>query len=299
MPYLLPNVRSASYENFFNVSPSSLEMEGCYAWCRFISSNLFLIIGDFEVILRNQIHKAFSLYQSDGRDENKDWLIDSATVNHIFDEYQAYRKPNLSTIKRSAAGLIQTLPFLDIKSKSMAIDCVIDFVKKNKKKPSLDDIIAGMNFGFWVQCLYNLTRETDDLTNILSKLFTHDTEVFDLNFLKKHLDTIFKVKNIRNRISHQDSILRTPEANYPHEEFIPRTPAHLINSLLKLLSSIDILVLFLDSQQHTNLKTTPYWNLLKIILDINILETFKKSGGCYTAFLMPVLLNQLNSQCNL
>lgn len=105
---------------------------------------------------------------------------------------------------------------------------------------------------------------------------------------------MYRVKNIRNRISHQDSILRTPESNHPHPEFIPRTPAQLINSLLKLLLSLDNLVL-LDTRQNTNLRNAPYWNLLKTILDTNILESFKKSGGCQTAFLIPVLLNQFNS----
>lgn len=272
-------------------------MEGCYAWCRFISSNLFLIIGDFEVVVRNQIHKSMSNYQSNGTNENSDWLIDTTTIDHIFTEYQKYTKPNLFKIKKSAEKIIKTKPFLDKKCNSMVIDCIIDFVKKNNNKPSLDDIVAGMNFGFWVQCFSSLTvsNNSADLAQILSLLFPNHTGAFDIVFLKAQLDTMYRIKNIRNRISHQDSILRTPESNHPHPEFIPRTPAQLINSLLKLLSSLDNLVLLLDATQNTNLRNAPYWNLLKIILDTNILESFKKSSGCQTAFLIPVLLNQFNS----
>lgn len=297
MAYLLPSVRSASYENFFGVSAGSPQMEGCYAWCRFISSNFFLIIGDLEVIIRNQIHKAMSLYHSNNMNEGTDWLIDTATINHIFAEYKKYRKPDLSKIKYSAQSLIVTNPFLDKKCQSMVLDCVIDFVKKNKKKPSLDDIVAGMNFGFWVQCLYSLTLPPNsiDLDKKLALLFPNNTGNFDIVFLKQQLDTMYRVKNIRNRISHQDSILRTPESNYPHQEFIPQKPSQLINSFKKLLSLIEKLVLNLDSVQCNNLKTAPYWTLLNIILDLNTLESFKKSGGCYTAFLLPVLLNQFNS----
>ena len=297
MAYLLPSVRSASYENFFGVDSSSNEMEGCYAWCRFISSNLFLIIGDFEVIVRNQIHKSMSFYQSNGTSENSDWLIDATTIDHIFIEYQKYSKPNLFKIKQSAERLIKTKPFLDKKCNSMVLDCVIDFIKKNNRKPTLDDIVAGMNFGFWVQFFSSLTgsKNTINLPQILNLLFPNHTGPFDLNFLKAQLDTMYRVKNIRNRISHQDSILRTPESNHPHPEFIPRTPAQLINSLLKLLLSLDNLVLLFDTRQNTNLRNAPYWNLLKTILDTNILESFKKSGGCQTAFLIPVLLNQFNS----
>lgn len=300
MAYLLPSVRSASYENFFGVPASSSQMEGCYAWCRFISSNLFLIIGDLEVIVRNQIHRSMSLYHSNNASEGTDWLIDAATINHIFSEYRKYRKPNLSKIKQSAEYLIKTNPFLDKKCNSMVLDCVIYFIKKNNRKPTLDDIVASLNFGFWVQCLYSLTLPVNsiNLARVLNLLFPYNTGSFDLTFLKQQLDTMYRVKNIRNRISHQDSILRTPESNYPHQEFIPKNPNQLINSLSKLLSLIENLVFCLDSIQGTNLKTAPYWNLLGVILDANTLESFKKSGGCYTAFLLPVLLNQFNSTHN-
>lgn len=300
MAYLLPSVRSASYENFFGVPASSSQMEGCYAWCRFISSNLFLIIGDLEVIVRNQIHQAMSLYHSNNASNSEDWLIDTVTINFIFSEYQKYRKPNLSIIKKSAQHLIKTNPFLDKKCNSMVLDCVIDFIKKNNRKPNLDDIVAGLNFGFWVQCLYSLSLPSNstDLTKILGLLFPYNTGNFDLIFLKKQLDTMYRVKNIRNRISHQDSILRTPESNYPHQEFIPKNSNQLINSLSKLLLLIENLVFSLDSTQSNNLKTAPYWSLLAIILDTNTLESFKQSGGCHTAFLIPVLLNQFNSTHN-
>lgn len=300
MAYLLPSVRSASYENFFGVPASSSQMEGCYAWCRFISSNFFLIIGDLEVVVRNQIHKAMSLSHSNNRSEGTDWLINTATISHIFDEYKKYKKPDLSKIKYSAQKLIKTYPFLDKKCQSMVLDCVIDFVKKNKKEPSLDDIVAGLNFGFWVQCLYSLTLQTNsiNLSAILTLLFPNNTGNFDITFLKQQLDTMYRIKNIRNRISHQDSILHTPESNYPHKEFIPQKPSQLINSLRKLLLLMENLVFHLDTAQYSNLKTTPYWGLLAIILDVNTLESFKKSGGCYTAFLLPVLLNQFNSTHN-
>ncbi len=303
MSYSIPSIRLASYERFFGITQNPIALNGAYSWCRFISSQLFLMIGDFEVMLRSHLHISLSRHCFPHKTADSEyWFIDEHLLNSLLSQYQQLpafpTNTQITALKRTQFSS----PFrLGDSCNSMIMNAILDLFKKNRNRcPSPDDIISNLSFGFWVSFMKDLKHKANTaiLPSLLANIFPNFQGTHDRALLDAQTDTLFRLKNIRNRISHQDSILRTPESKYPQPEFIPRNQQHLIISLRRL---VDLLVKFLaDVSQDfaSDVKNTQYWMLLDTLLERNFLEIFKISGGDPSTHLLPVLLSQFNRKHN-
>lgn len=278
-------------------------MNGAYSWCRLISSQLFLMIGDFEVMLRSHLHVCLSKKYVQLTSNSEYWFIDYEVLSNIYNQYQDLpRKPSKTQLKTLKNSVRFSSPFqLSPDCQSMVINAVLDLLKKNRRHfPLPDDIVANLSFGFWVSLMNGLKHpyHANSLSSVLREIFPNFQGNFNINLLNEQVDTLFRLKNIRNRISHQDSILKTPESKYPKREFIPRTPQHLIISLRRLMELLGLFLVNINPVFLSDVKKTQYWMLLNTLLDINILEVLKISGGDTSSYLLPILLSQFNAKHN-
>lgn len=301
--YSIPSIRFASYESFFNVPNNVSALNGAYSWCRLISSQLFLMIGDFEVMLRSHLHICLSKKYVQPTSHSEYWFIDYAVLSNIYNQYKGLpHKPSKTQIKTLKNSIRFSSPFqLSPDCQSMVINAILDLLKKNRSHfPLPDDIVANLSFGFWVSLMNGLKHpyHTNNLSSVLREIFPSFQGNFDINLLNEQVDTLFRLKNIRNRISHQDSILKTPESKYPQREFIPKKPQHLIVSLKKLMDLLERFLVHINPAFLTEVKKTQYWMLLNTLLDVNILEVLKISGGDTSSYLLPILLSQFNAKHN-
>lgn len=301
--YSIPSIRLASYESFFNVSNNASALSGAYSWCRLISSQLFLMIGDFEVMLRSHLHICLSRQYVQIASNSEYWCIDHQVLSNIYNQYQNLpRKPTKHQLKTLKNSVVFSSPFrLAPDCQNMVINAVLDLLKKNRGHfPLPDDIVANLSFGFWVNLMNGLKHphHATSLGNVLHQIFPNSQGTFDINLLNEQVDTLFRLRNIRNRISHQDSILKTPESKYPQSEFIPRTPQHLITSLKRLMDLVGLFLVNINPDFLCDVKKTQYWMLLNTLLDVNILEVLKISGGDTSSYLLPILLSQFNAKHN-
>ena len=87
--YSIPSIRLASYERFFGITQNPIALNGAYSWCRFISSQLFLMIGDFEVMLRSHLHISLSRHCFPHKTADSEyWFIDEHLLNSLLSQYQ-------------------------------------------------------------------------------------------------------------------------------------------------------------------------------------------------------------------
>ena len=91
MSYSIPSIRLASYERFFGITQNPIALNGAYNWCRFISSQLFLMIGDFEVMLRSHLHICLSRHRFPSTTTDSEyWFIDHTLLISLFNQYQKF-----------------------------------------------------------------------------------------------------------------------------------------------------------------------------------------------------------------
>lgn len=303
MSYSIPLIRLASYESFFGVTNNPTALNGAYSWCRLISSQLFLMIGDFEVMLRSHLHICLSRQYVQITSNSEYWCIDHQLLTSICNQYQNLpHRPTKHQLKTLKNSVVFSSPFqLSPDCQSMVINAVLDLLKKNRNHvPLPDDIVANLSFGFWVNLMNGLKHRhhANNLSTILREIFPNFQGTFDTNLLSEQVDTLFRLRNIRNRISHQDSILKTPESKYPQAEYIPRTPQNLIVSLKRLMDLVGIFLFNVNPSFFTEVQKTQYWLLLNTLLNNNILEVLKISGGDTSSYLLPILLSQFNDRHN-
>ncbi|MEE9452626.1 MAG: hypothetical protein V3V61_07720 [Gammaproteobacteria bacterium] len=164
--------------------PSNEEKEiiGAYHWNLLICQNFYPFIQSIEVTLRNAIHNAVSC-----KFDTSDW----------FD-----------VVVREGV------------SKKMLDQVRKDLKEKGKKNIRTSDIVASLNFGFWVGLIR--LRKFADLSNtsrlwpeLIPKVFPYykreDKE--RQNIAKR----FYEAKLIRNRLFHHEPIWKFKEAHTPDE----------------------------------------------------------------------------------
>nr|AKN35657.1 hypothetical protein [Enterovibrio norvegicus]AKN36417.1 hypothetical protein [Enterovibrio norvegicus]AKN40278.1 hypothetical protein [Vibrio splendidus]AKN40299.1 hypothetical protein [Vibrio splendidus] len=286
----LSQPRADAVENFFLTSSDS-DLLGCYRWCQSTSSAFLSSFNDFEVCLRNALH--FSLSQYYGGNDSFDWMGISGLNANIH----SYPNPwnNLGAL----AGHVSSSA-----SHSMGVGARKDIVKafllaKNKTH---DGVIAELSFGFWESLLKGLCHNSHAnnghatiMHDCLKRAFPHyevNSSIvpavfgpWNVDFRDRLVRLINRIRKVRNRIGHHDSIRQIPEFNEDGVKgFVPREPRHTIVSLNKLRDRVLMICGWIDSGLKTEIKGSDYWHKLSTVLSKDSLGVFRFHGGkgdCY------------------
>ena len=70
----LTQQRLAPVRHFFRTQDDD-DLLGCYAWAQAVSSGLLPILGDFEISLRNALHRSLSHYYSNQQTDSFNWMV--------------------------------------------------------------------------------------------------------------------------------------------------------------------------------------------------------------------------------
>jgi len=267
----LTKPRLTTVENFFRTR-SDAELLGCYAWCQAVGASLLPILGDFEVSLRNALHRGLSQYY--GRVDSFDWMMKT--------------KPNPAKQKNPAA------PDLAWHSMKKATHDEIQKVvgkingRKGANSATIDDIVAKLSFGFWetiVRGMNHNTHPADLKVRVLAVAFTNapdlaTTSYADAAFVRRLVDLLYQVRDVRNRIGHHDQIWKTPEFDsHGRLGFIPRRPRHTIGSLRMLCERISWLAGWIDPSITAHIRSSDHWWSLQALLSQEALAVYRKNGG--------------------
>lgn len=265
--------RLATLQAFFKTRTDQ-DLLGCYAWNQAVGSALLPILGDFEVALRNALHRALS--QHFGGTDSFDWMMP---------------RPNpAQVINPAAPKFLPAWHKLGDGSKKN-VEIVVDNFKKKKHAGYVvtpDDVVAALPFGFWETLIDSLGHGSHPAglqAAILANVFPaapdaltvpHGTKAFR-DRVKKLLT---RIRDVRNRIGHHDSLWTTPEFNRQGGVgFVPRRPRHTVTSLRLFADNVCWLSGWIDPSIPTYIQNSDHWWSLQALLDRQALITYRKLGG--------------------
>lgn len=264
--------RVAAVKKFFKTT-SDDDLLGCYAWCQAVSSGLLPILGDFEVSLRNSIHRALSQYY--GQVDSFNWMATN---------------PNPAAQANPNAPPLPALHSMNTRTKQ-DVEKAIKKVKSRKPAAYIvtpDDVVASLAFGFWEQTINTIDHHAHPpalAAIVLKSIFPYAPDQAtcghgDPQFKVRVVDLLSQLREVRNRIGHHDSIWGVAEFNeYGATGFIPRRPRHTVNSLKLLANRVAWLAGWMDPAISAYMQNSDHWWSYQSLLDEKALAVFRTNGG--------------------
>lgn len=265
--------RLATLQSFFKTK-SDTDLLGCYAWNQAVAGGLFPVLGDFEVALRNALHVALSRYY--GGVDSYNWMLPRANPAHTLNPAAPETLPSHHTLptktRNELAGLASQI--------------------QGKKGPSYivtpDDIVAGLQFGFWEQLIKSLSHgshPTGLQTAILSVVFpfaptTAAVPYGHADFRMRTATLLKRIRDVRNRVGHHDALWAIPEFDgYGNLGFVPRRPRHTVVSLNKFCARLCEFASWIDPAVRKHIHDSDHWNSLQVLLSRDALAAYRYRGG--------------------
>jgi hypothetical protein len=270
--------RLATIQSFFRATSDS-DVLGCYAWSQAVGAGLLPILGDFEVSLRNALHRALS--QHFGNVDSFDWMMPQTNPAHA--------------INAAAPALLPARHKLNARS---ALDVNGAIAKIKGKRPAgytvnPDDIVAALPFGFWEVLIGGLSHASQPAglkTAILAAVFPSAPQPPGAGygsaiFRQQIMNLLKRIRDVRNRIGHHDALWTMPEFNAQGVlGFIPRRPRHTVNSVRSFADNICWLVGWIDPDIPAYIRRSDHWWCLQALLHRHALLTYRNMGGSAGAF---------------
>lgn len=265
--------RLATLEAFFKTETDQ-DLLGCYAWNQAVGSALLPILGDFEVALRNALHRALS--QHFGGTDSFDWMTPRSNPAHA--------------VNPAAPEFLPAWHKLSQESKNN-VSSVVEKIKSKKGPGDVvtpDDVVAALPFGFWEVLIDGLGHRAHPAglqASILANVFPtapdtlavpHGTQAF-----RRRVKNLLKrIRDVRNRIGHHDSLWTTPEFNRQGDVgFIPRQPRRCVTSLRLFANNVCWFSGWIDPSIPTYIQDSDHWWSLQVLLNRQALITYRKLGG--------------------
>lgn len=265
--------RLATIQTFFKTA-SEQDILGCYGWSQAVGAGLLPILGDFEVSLRNALHRALS--QHFGNVDSFDWMMPRPNPAHA--------------INPGAPALLPARHKLNAKS-AQDVASVIAKIKGKRQKGYVvnpDDVVAALPFGFWevlIGGLGHLSQPQGIQGAILAAAFPHAPATAAISygeaaFRQRVMNLLKRIRDVRNRIGHHDALWAMPEFNdHGALGFIPRRPRHTVNSLRQFAAKVCWFASWIDPGIHGYIQNSDHWWSLQALLHREALVTYRQMGG--------------------
>lgn len=284
--------RLATIETFFQTK-SDMDILGCYAWNQAVGAGLLPILGDFEVSLRNALHRALSQHFS--KVDSSDWMMPRPNPAHAINPAAPPFLPARHKLNTKSADDVGTV-LKKIKGKRLAGYTVTP-----------DDVVAALSFGFWEVLIGGLSHRSQPAglqADILSMVFPHAPDTLAMPFgtpaFKLRVENLLKrIRDVRNRIGHHDSLWATPEFNrHGKLGHIPRRPRHTINSLRSMAANVIWFASWIDLEISRYIQNSDHWWSFHALLDRHALALYRKLGGSVGTYRAILDSNKLPQRTN-
>ncbi|MBU67012.1 MAG: hypothetical protein CL858_26780 [Cupriavidus sp.] len=256
--------RLATVERFFQ-SDSSTDLMGCYAWCQALSAALLPLLGDFEVSLRNALHRSLSQFYMGA--DSAAWML-----------------PIPGPLRANAPHPKTPHSMSQIDKRDIAT--IVERRVKRGRLVSQDDVVAALSFGFWEQLVNGLGRghHPNGLQGAVLQSafpFAPSGTIYASAAFREQLVRLLKmVRDVRNRVGHHDAIWAIPEFDTEgHPGFIPRRPRHTLTSTKLFSQRVVWLASWIDPAIGAHIERSDHWACLQTLLSRQALATYRSRGG--------------------
>ncbi|USD68149.1 Abi family protein [Vibrio sp. SCSIO 43136] len=273
----LSTPRKVTFENFFQTTGKD-DFQGIYRWHQVLSSSFLAVMNDFEIVLRNTVHFALSAHYCPNNSDSFDWMgisVISAqnAPMHIPHQLNGRRRNNQngSVSYTGSLGKLQ--------------DAIYQ-LNQAGKAVSPDAVVAKLTFAFWPNAINQLRHRSFNQIrqSVLQNMFPHAPS-HDISFINQLRDLLDKVRLLRNRLGHHDSLLKFREISPTGTAgFIPQKPRHTIHSLKIMIDNMANILNWIDSGLVARLKASDHWHRLEALLTQEVVGYYRYNNGkacCY------------------
>lgn len=267
----LTQARLSTVAAFFETRGHS-DLLGCYSWCQAVGASLLPILGDYEVSLRNALHRSLSQYY--GSADSFEWMFKS--------------RPNPAKAKHPNAPDLAWHKMSTRMQQDVA-EVERKFSRTNQgRAPSPDDIVSQLSFGFWEHLTTSLEHKShpgDLKVRVLSKAFPNGpsmgtAQFGDPTFIVQLKGLLYQLRDVRNRIGHHDQLWKTAEFDaLGNRGFVPRRPRHTVISIRAFMERIAWMASWIDPVIADHMRRSDHWWSLQALLSQQALAVYRKNGG--------------------
>jgi len=243
---LISTPRLDSYRGYFRAT--RLEAIGLYLWNSELSANLAVLLGVFEVVLRNRLHLALSRHHSRGASDSSPWY-DSRTLD------------------RSLQNKIAK-------------------VRAVSPAASANEIVSRVTFGFWPSVAASIgDREAAAILAVafpfhpLSSARPYWT---DARARKRALAYLYELQTLRNRIAHHEPLWKfqrivdtsTIPATVVERESL--SPEDSVSRFRRVLRHLDVAFANVDPTLRDDLRNSSWRQAINALLSRRGLARYRR-----------------------
>ena len=249
--------RLSSYKKSFNCS-SDEEALKYYYWNQALSAEIYVLLHNIEICLRNRIHTALSLYVSE---LNKDTSSDNYNWYEFFD----FEVPSKEDHRQIVLG-----------ETGQAIESAKKKLRKKRMAATPQNVISNVDFGAWRHILSishckNLSHTNNrvliEWNKINPQIFVHYKDIGNKNKRMFLMDRLREIGLLRNRVAHLEPVWKYKQREIGGRKI--REPSNTLEIFSNLNQEIAATVRFLSwlcSDTHDfYIKTASYKSLQELI----------------------------------
>jgi hypothetical protein len=268
---LISKPRLASYHQYFKTKDIN-EAIGYYMWNCDLAANYSVLLGFFEILLRNKIHAALSSFYSRSTSQNIDWY-------------------NKFALKGRAQQQVNKI-LCDKHNKPLAVP------------PKPDEVVSRLTFGFWPALFNNIDQRYFDviMPSVFSNhpLNSNPLEWKDKPKRRQALRPLFELNDFRNRIAHHEPLWKFSavfDDSTGVQKLVHATTHSVSDSLSRLeqvLELLDSLIEHMAPAFLADFHESSWRKELKHLVSPNALQIYSRGKHAPTGARKPLLLFKKN-----
>lgn len=223
-----------------------------YYWNQALSAEIYVLLHNIEICLRNRIHTALSLNISK---LNNDTLSDNYKWYEFFD----FDVPDKDDPTKMVLG-----------ETGKAVASAKRKLSQKRIRKTPQNVISNIDFGAWRHILrtsHCKNGEVIDWDKINPKIFMHYSDIRNRAKRKVVMDRLREIGLLRNRMAHLEPVWKFKERKIGNRTIAePSSPAQIFSNLNQEIAAIVRFLNWLcEDTYNFYIKTKSYQNLQKLI----------------------------------
>lgn len=251
--------RLSTYKTSFHCSDEQALQY--YYWNQALSSEIYVLLHNIEVCLRNRIHPSLSLYVSELNEV-------PITENYQWYDYFYFDVPS----KRNKSEMV-------LGRTGQSVESAKTKLRNRKMSLTPQNVISNIEFGTWWHILktsHLKGKKIIEWGKINPQIFVHYRDIKNVDKRNLLMDRLREIGLLRNRMAHLEPVWKFKERKIGTSKILePSTPEEIFSNLnQEVLATVRFLGWLCEETHQFYIQTQSFKELQRLLQHQNI-ENFK------------------------
>lgn len=232
-----------------------------YHWNQALSSELYVLLHNIEVCLRNRIHTALSLYTSE---------VNKVAITDNYNWYDFFNFEIPDKKDRSKKILGETGKAIELAKKKL---------RRKKLPENPQNVISNIDFGTWRHVLTInslIDNKTIQWSKITPKIFIYYKDINNSKKRRLLMDRLREIGLLRNRVAHLEPVWKYKQRTIGENVIAePKTPEEIFSNLQKEIMANVRFLKWLCEETHDFYVKTASFQRLQALTKEDYMKDFK------------------------